>query len=98
MHRHDVEVIAALVIGKRDVERAIGFNHVHHQALGIGSRSGVLFEHRSFLDHTQRLLSGNPPFSSAQQGMVAPDDARGVRDSADCEKVKGHRGKDIRVA
>lgn len=98
MHGDDVEVIARLVIGKCYVERAIGFDHVHHQALGIGFGSGVLFKHRSFLDHTQGLLPSDTPFRGAQQGMVAPDNARGARGSADCGKVKSHESKDIEVA
>jgi hypothetical protein len=41
----------------------------------------VLFEHRSFLDNTQRLLSGHPPFSSAQQGDAVPE----------CSHLMAHR-------
>lgn len=93
-----MQVIARLVIGKRHIERAVGFDQPHHQALGIRLGSGLLLEYRSFLDHPQGLRSGNASLGGAHQGMVAPEDALRVRCSADCGKVKSHRGKDIEVA
>ena len=98
MHGDDIKVIAPLVIGKRDVERAIGFDQAHHQALGIRPSPGLLLEYLSFLDHPQGLRSGNASLGGAHQGMIAPEDALRVRGSADCRKVKSHRGKDIEVA
>jgi hypothetical protein len=93
-----MEIIAPLVIGKRDVERAIGLDQAHHQALGIGSCSGLLLEYLSFLDHPQGLRSDNASLSGTHQGMVAPEDALRVCRSADCGKVKSHDSKDIEVA
>jgi hypothetical protein len=93
-----MKVIPCLVIGKCDVERAVGFDQAHHQALRIRPGSGLLLEYRSFLDHSQGLRSGNASLSGAHQGMVAPEDALRVRCAADCGKVKSHRGKDIEVA
>lgn len=93
-----MKVIPGLVIGKRDIERAVGFDQAHHQALGIGLGSGLLLEYHSFLDHPQGLRPGNASLSGAHQGMVAPEDALRVRCSADCGEVKSHRGKDIEVA
>lgn len=93
-----MKVIARLVIGKRDVERAIGFDQAHHQALGIRPGSGLLLKYLSFVDHPQGLRSGNASFSGTHQGMVAPEDALRVRCSADCGKVKSHESKDIEVA
>jgi hypothetical protein len=93
-----MKIIAPLVIGKWDVERAVGFDHAHHQALGIGLGSGLLLEYLSFLDHPQGLRSGNASLGGAHQGMVAPEDALRVCCSADCGKVKSHESKDIEVA
>ncbi len=98
MHSDDMQVIAPLVIGKCHIERAGGFDQAHHQTLGIRPGSGLLLEYLAFLDHPQGLRSGNAPLGSAHQGMVVPEDALRVRCSADCGKVKSHKGKDIEVA
>ena len=98
MHGDDMKVIPGLVIGKRHIERSARCNHVHHEAFGIGLRSGLLLEYLAFLDHPQGLRSGNASFNGAHQGMVAPEDALRVRCSADCGKVKSHESKDIGVA
>ena len=98
MHRDDVEIITPPVIGKRHVERAVGFDQAHHQALGIGLGSGLLLEYLSFLDHPQGLRSGNPSLGGTHEGMVAPEDALRVGCSPDCGKVKSHGRKDIKVA
>jgi hypothetical protein len=78
-----MDVIACLVIGKRDVKWAIGFDQAHHQALGIWPGSGLLLKYLSFVDHPQGLRSGNASFSGAHQGMVAPEDVLRVRCAAD---------------
>ena len=93
-----MEVMARLVIGERHVERAVGFDQVHHQALGIRSCSGLLLEYRSFLDYMQRLRSGNATLCGTHEGMVAPFDPLCIRCSADCGEVESHGGKDIWVA
>jgi hypothetical protein len=98
VHGDDVEIIAPPVIGKGDVERAVGFDQAHHQTLGIGPGSGLLIEYLSFEDHPQGLGSGNPSLGGTHQGLIAPEDALRARCSADCGKVKSQDRKDIEVA
>jgi hypothetical protein len=98
VHGNDVEIITRPVIGERDVERAIGFDQAHHQALRIRLSSGLLLEYLAFVDHPQGLRPGNASLAGAHQGMVAPEDALCVRRSADCGKVESHESKDIEVA
>jgi hypothetical protein len=93
-----MKIIAPVVIGKRHVKRAVGFDQMHHQALGIRPGSGLLLKYFSFVDDPQRLRSGNASLGGAHQGVIAPENAVRVRCSGKCGEVKSHGGKDIEVA
>jgi hypothetical protein len=75
MDGDDMDGIGGVVIGHRNIERPVRFNHRHHQAFWKWLCCRVLFEDLAFLEYALGLLAVNAPFSKPEEGVVAPFDA-----------------------
>lgn len=85
-----MEVVAGFVVPHSDIERPMGLDHRHQQALWKGLRAESLLDDLACFDDLEGLLSRDPSLVSAKQRMVPPLDASSPRGSANDVEGKSH--------